>query len=407
MPLVRSTNHSPLAPPDGRHAALWSTGFRSFYLGGAGFGAIAMLAWLGALAGHDSAGRAAPASGLFWHAHEMVFGFGGAIVSGFLLTSLRTWTSTNPAQGPSLAALWLLWLAGRVLMWTGPGWAAAAVDIALLPAIAYALVRALIGAKNRHGIFLPVALGMLAALNALFHLWIRQGHADWALRCVDLAAGLLVLFIVIIGGRIIPSITATARPELPVRQWRLVESSVMSVTLAALLADATGAPAPAIAALAAAAAALHAARLVGWRFWAVGRRPMLSILHVAYASIAAGFALTALSAYGFVAHSLALHTFTTGAIGCAIVGMITRTALEHTGREPVAKLAERICYGLLIVATLARVAGPALAPAATTQWLAVAGIGWTAALLVYVVRYAGLLMSPAPSAPGPGARSGG
>ncbi|WP_255213501.1 NnrS family protein, partial [Burkholderia pseudomallei] len=236
MPLVRSTNHSPLAPPDGRHAALWSTGFRSFYLGGAGFGAIAMLAWLGALAGHDSAGRAAPASGLFWHAHEMVFGFGGAIVSGFLLTSLRTWTSTNPAQGPSLAALWLLWLAGRVLMWTGPGWAAAAVDIALLPAIAYALVRALIGAKNRHGIFLPVALGMLAALNALFHLWIRQGHADWALRCVDLAAGLLVLFIVIIGGRIIPSITATARPELPVRQWRLVESSVMSVTLAALLA---------------------------------------------------------------------------------------------------------------------------------------------------------------------------
>ncbi|MET5012887.1 NnrS family protein, partial [Burkholderia pseudomallei] len=49
MPLVRSSNHSPLAPPDGRHAALWSTGFRAFYLGGAGFGAIARLAWLGAL----------------------------------------------------------------------------------------------------------------------------------------------------------------------------------------------------------------------------------------------------------------------------------------------------------------------------------------------------------------------
>ncbi|MET5020004.1 NnrS family protein, partial [Burkholderia pseudomallei] len=96
-------------------------------------------------------------------------GCGGAIVSRVLLTSLRTWTSTNPAQGPSLAALGLLWLAGRVLMWTGPGGAAAAVDIALLPAIADALVRALIGAKNRHGIFQTVARGMLAALNALFH----------------------------------------------------------------------------------------------------------------------------------------------------------------------------------------------------------------------------------------------
>ncbi|MET5013236.1 NnrS family protein, partial [Burkholderia pseudomallei] len=77
---------------------------------------------------------------------------------------------------------------------------------------------------------------------------------------------------------------------------------------------------------------------------------------------------------------------------CAIVGMITRTALEHPGRDPVAKLAERICYGLLNVATLARVAGPALAPAASAQWLAVAGISWTAALVVYVVRAAGLLM---------------
>ncbi|KVN05412.1 MULTISPECIES: NnrS family protein [unclassified Burkholderia] len=406
MPLVRSTDHNAPAQPDGRRAALWSTGFRPFYLGGASFGAIAMLAWLGALAGRDWAGHAPPASGLFWHAHEMVFGFGGAIVSGFLLTSVRTWTSTNPAQGPSLAALWLLWLAGRVLMWTGPGWAAAAVDVAFLPAIAYALVRALIGARNRHGIFLPVALGMLAVLNALFHLWLRQGHADWALRCVELAAGLLVLFIVIIGGRIIPSIATAARPELTIGQWRIVESSVMPVTLAALIADATAAPAPAIAALAGAAAALHAARLAGWRFWATGRRPMLSILHVAYASIAAGFALTALSAYGLVAHSLALHTFTTGAIGCAIIGMITRTALEQTAREPVANFAERVCYGLLIAATLARVAGPWLAPAATAQWLVVAGVAWAAALLVYVARYAGRLVSPALAAPGSDAKSG-
>ncbi|WP_258029491.1 NnrS family protein, partial [Burkholderia pseudomallei] len=78
-----------------------------------------------------------------------------------------------------------------------------------------------IGAKNRHGIFLPVALGMLAALNALFHLWIRQGHADWALRCVALAAGLLVLLIGLIGGRSLPSLPSTSRRELPVSQRRV------------------------------------------------------------------------------------------------------------------------------------------------------------------------------------------
>lgn len=406
MQLARSTDHNALTQPDGRCGALWSTGFRPFYLGGACFGAIAMLAWLGALAGRDWAGHAPPMSGLFWHAHEMIFGFGGAIVSGFLLTSVRTWTSTNPAQGRPLLLLWLLWLAGRVLMWTGPGWAAAAVDIAFLPTVSYTLVRVLIGAKNRHGIFLPIALGMLAVLNALFHFWVRQGNAASALRCADLAAGLLVLFIVIIGGRIIPSITTAALPGLPVRQWRLVESSVMSVTLAALVADAAGAPAWTIAALAWTATALHVARLVGWRFWAVGLRPMLSILHVAYASIAAGFALTGLSAYGLIAHSLALHTFTTGAIGCAIGAMITRTALEQTGRKPIARAAESFSYALLVVAALARVLGPWLYPAATAQWLVVAGVGWSAALLVYLVHYFGYLISPALTLPEADAASG-
>jgi uncharacterized protein involved in response to NO len=105
--------------------------------------------------------------------------------------------------------------------------------------------------------------------------------------------------------------------------------------------------------------------------------------------------LTGLSAYGLVAHSLALHTFTTGAIGCAIGAMITRTALEQTGREPIAKGAERFCYALLIVATLARVLGPWLHPAATAQSLVVSGGGWCDALFVYLVSYFGYLISPA------------
>ncbi|MBB5463284.1 uncharacterized protein involved in response to NO [Paraburkholderia sp. Cpub6] len=105
------------------------------------------------------------------------------------------------------------------------------------------------------------------------------------------------------------------------------------MTLLAFLLDALGAPWAAIVAAAAAAAAIHGLRLSGWRSWRVGYRPILLILHMAYAGIPLGFVMLALAAPGVVAHSVAIHTFTVGVIGCAIIAMITRTARGHTGRE--------------------------------------------------------------------------
>ncbi|MGF6962026.1 uncharacterized protein involved in response to NO [Paraburkholderia youngii] len=85
--------------------ALWALGFRPFYLAGALFGCIAMLLWLGALAGWPLLDSTSYMPGTLWHVHEMIFRFGAAIVTGFLLTAVRAWTSTNPALGASLAAL--------------------------------------------------------------------------------------------------------------------------------------------------------------------------------------------------------------------------------------------------------------------------------------------------------------
>src|SRR6202000_2110184 len=74
--------------------------------------------------------RAAP---IGWHAHEMVFGFAAAIIVGFLLAPVRAWTGRDTSKGATLAALMLLWLAGRVLVWSGPALPAAIVDSAFLP----------------------------------------------------------------------------------------------------------------------------------------------------------------------------------------------------------------------------------------------------------------------------------
>ena len=331
-------NRIPVAEPGAkgrRGFALWALGFRPFYLGGALFGSAAMLVWLAALDGHPLPGIESPLPGVLWHVHEMIFGFAAAIVACFLLTAVRAWTMVTPAQGRSLAAL-----------------------------------------------------------NLTFHLATAGGHMDWALRSAYVAVGLLVLFVTIIGGRIIPSFTANAIPGFEVRRWARVEATVMPLTALAFVLDGVDAPRVAVVASAIAAAFVQGLRLWGWRSWRVGNRPILAILHIAYAWIPVGCAMLALAAAGVVAHSLAIHAFTVGAIGCAIIAMITRTARGHTGRPLVAGRIEVACYALLVLAALIRVFGPWLAPQWTSAWIDASGASWIAAFAAYCVRYAGWLMAP-------------
>lgn len=369
-------------------------GFRPFYLGGALFGLLAVALWLSALRGHGGAGQAAQMTGVVWHVHEMLFGFVAAIVVGFLLTAVRAWTSRPTPTGAALAAMWLLWAAGRVLVWTGPAPLAAVVDVAFLPIVAVVLLRVLVAAKNRHNIFLPVALALFGLLNALFHWYAWEGRFDLALRVAYATTGLVVMFVSVISGRVVPMFTTNAIKGFTVKRWKFVDAWASPAPLITLVADALGAPAVVVAACAAATAVLHAVRMAGWRSWRVGPRPILWVLHVACAWIPVGFALLALAALGIVSHSLAIHALTVGAIGGAIIAMITRTALGHTGRMLVAGPFEIASYWLMLAAAVARVFGPLAFPGANAVWIDVAGGAWCAALVVYLIRYAPYLSAP-------------
>ena len=387
--------------PLGRGPALQASGlpllrlgFRPFYLGGALFGFVAVALWLSALRGHGGAGRTAQLSGMLWHVHEMLFGFVAAIVVGFLLTAVRAWTSRSTPTGASLGLLWLLWAAGRVLVWTGPEAIAAVVDVAFLPIVALVLLRVLIAAKNRHNIFLRVALALFGLLNALFHWYAWEGRFDLALRVAYATTGLVIMFVSVITGRVVPMFTTNAIPGFTIKRWKFIDNWATPAPLIALVADAAGAPAALVAACAAATAVIHAVRIAGWRSWRVGPRPILWVLHVACLWIPIGFALLACASLGVVSHSLAIHALTVGAMGLAIIAMITRTALGHTGRMLTAGPFEIASYWLMIVAAVARVIGPLVFGGATDLWLDIAGGAWCAAFVVYLIRYAPYLTMP-------------
>jgi uncharacterized protein involved in response to NO len=362
-------------------------GFRPFYLGGALFGVLAMLVWLAALHGVSPAGRMPSLTGILWHAHEMIFGFVAAIVAGFLLTAVRAWTAQETPSGAPLALLWLLWLAGRIAVWFGPEPLAAIVDSAFLPVLMIVLLRVLISARNRHNIFVPVLMGMLGLLDILFHVWVLRGRADLALRSADAAVGLLVTLVIIIAGRVTPAFTANAVPGYAAMRWRVIETLAVPLPLLAFAFDALGANAWLVGSAAGAAALVHGIRFAGWRSWQVGRRPILAILHAAYAWVPLGFALLALSAAGWVPHSIALHALTVGMLSGAIIAMITRTARGHTGRALVAGSTELACYCLVIAAAILRVFGPLLASAWSAWWVDAASLCWCVAFALYACQY--------------------
>src|SRR5579885_1571050 len=199
--------------------AVFSAGFRPFFLLGAAWAAIAVPLWLLAFAGQsDLPTQLAPAA---WHVHEMVFGYGAAIVAGFLLTAIPNWTGRLPLQGRPLAALVLLWMAGRaaVLSATDIGaLAAALVDLAF-PLIFLAVVaREILAGKNWRNLPMLGALALLLTGNALVHLD-ALGLADSAPLGSRTGLATLLMLIALVGGRIIPSFTrnwmAKMRPDVP------------------------------------------------------------------------------------------------------------------------------------------------------------------------------------------------
>jgi uncharacterized protein involved in response to NO len=366
--------------------ALWALGFRPFYLLGAGFAALGVPLWLLLYMGKLALPGAW--SPQVWHAHEMVFGFALAIVCGFLFTAVRNWTGLDTPTGPRLAALCALWLTVRLAYLAGATLPALAGELLLLGLVAVILLRLLVRSGNRRNYFVGVLFVALAIADLVFH----ASVADLATGFTPLAAGRIGLYLVValttvIAGRVVPMFTLGA--VRGVRQFRdaRLDRAALVATLAAFGLDLAGIAGPALAAAASLAAALQLARLAGWGSFATLRHPLLWILHLAYAWLPAGLALMAAGAVGWLPGSLAAHAFGLGLIGGLVIGMITRTALGHTGRMLVAGRAETTMFVLVQAAALTRVGGAMLFAQDYMAVLVVAAALWSAGFGLYLVVY--------------------
>ncbi len=384
----------PSRHPHYRGLPVLALGFRPFYLLAAAFGVVAVAAWVAVYLGWWVPVAQPWLGTMLWHAHEMVFGFAAAVVVGFLFTAGKNWTGLQTPQGTWLGVLAGVWLLARVLMWMGPAWAAIAVDVAFLPLCSLGFYRILRRAGSQRNYGLAIALGVMGALNLAFHASVLAGRVDGSLRAAEAATGLVAIFVTVIGGRVIPMFTVNAIPAVRIHRWQAVERSVIVLTLLATMAAALQAPAALTAVLAMGAAIAHGARLSGWGSLRTLHKPIVGILHVAYAFLPIGFLMIAAASLGWLDRSTALHALTVGVIGCAIIAMITRTALGHTGRRLETGRMEHLAYLCMALAAVARVAGPLWLPAWKPQAIALAGGLWVLALVLYLIKYTPFLLRP-------------
>jgi len=372
--------------------AFLSGGFRPFFLLGALWAAVAMPIWLAAYAhGYAVTGALPP---MLWHAHEMIFGYGLAAVTGFLLTAIPNWTGRLPIAGLPLAALALLWVAGRIAMFATP-MAAAAVDLAYTVVLAAVVAREVVAAQRFHNLPVVGTLLFLLAGNVLVHLHALDIAYTGALGN-RMGIATLIALISLIGGRIVPSFTrnwlARERPHaaLPAPHDRLDTVCLLAI-VAALLAwvAVPGTPISGVLALAGGVAAL--VRLARWRGLATWREPLLFILHVGYGWVAIGLLLLGASELWSIAPPGApVHALTVGAIGTMTLAVMTRASLGHTGRGLAAGPGTVSIYVLVTLAAFLRVAAPLSPwPLSVTS---IAGLAWTAAFTLFALLYGPLLI---------------
>jgi len=354
----------------------------------------------------DLQGLAAPSAGarlVLWHADAMLFGFAGAAIAGFLLTSVPVWTGHPAVRGARLAALVALWLAARIASFFAGvlpfPWIAAVLDAAFFALLALAITSSLVAARSHRNYAFPLLLLLLAGASLMSHLEAAGAPLATSGAGLRLALGVLVLLVTTLGGRLIPLFTAAAmkRAGIPgeIAKLRAADLAAGPLLAAFVAADTLAPDASASGVLALLAALALALRAKGWGLRLALRDPLLWSMHVAYLWAPLGLAALGLHALGFaISRSVATHALTAGAIGGMILAVMSRVALGHTGRALRAPPGMTTSYLCVLAAALTRTLGVALLPSRQAPLLLVAGGLWIAAFAIFLAIYAPILLAP-------------
>lgn len=372
---------------------IFSYAFRPFYALAAIYVVAIILLWypLG-----FQGNRAYPS--FFWHGHEMIWGFTGAIIVGFLLTAVSNWTNTPPVNHYRLLLLVALWVMARIFVYIPIG---AAIYIStFFDSLFYFLsaafmATALIKSKNYPNMFVPAALLIFGAINILFCLAITGALKISLLTVMQLGLLGVAAFIGLIGSRVIPFFTSMTLQQQNRFSKPLTMIAFLSPIIMIFLMI-INVPKIIILILGIFVALSNFYQIYRWWSPKILKEPLLWSLY-------AGFLFTTLGvvvlSYAYSINlrylSLSTHLISIGGIGIITISMMARTALGHTGRAMIIPPLMNYAFIFILISTLIRI----IATFANNNiyLLIASAILFSLAFILYLYKYLPILLMPSQS----------
>ena len=372
---------------------IWLVGFRPLFSLACLAGAILPVLWALIFSGYLPAPSVRFTS-IQWHAHEMFFGFGWAVLGGFLLTSTKNWVNIRGYHGPALMLLAGAWIFERFAMGFGGHWPTPILVIScnlFLGCIVAMLMWTLIRHRERdsyrdNALFLFMLPAFLIAKYLML-------FGDNFSAGYTMAISLFRLAFLVMLERTLTQFMKSIFQVAILRQPKLD----MAIKLLALLLVVEFAlPKPLTAAIAFLLAILLGIRFCFWKPQLAFKRIDLGIMYVGYLAIVGQLLIEALA---HVTHftwvgSVSVHLFTFGAMGAVIPSMIIRISKGHTGRKVVFEPMDKLVLYIMLFALLMRLIAPQIFPAAYLFWIQLSAICWLAGFGILAWRYIPFLMQP-------------
>lgn len=374
------------------HIALFSLGFRPFFIVAGIFAVALIIIWIRQLSYHDAG--LSYYSPVIWHGHEMLYGYAMAVIAGFLLTAVGNWTGQPVLFGWRLQLLVYLWFIARILplIESIPGWLIAIADVALIPLLIISIAIPILKAKQWNNTVFIIILLLLGLLNLLLHLHILGEQTILPVNALRLALYLVVMLVAIMGGRVIPFFTERGLEGVKTTTWPWLEILVIpSIVLLAISDVFLNMPAV-TGMLALFALILHGIRLSGWYTNKIWTEPLVWILQAGYFWLLAGFLFKSLSLFQLSEEIFSYHAFTVGGVGALTLGMMSRVSLGHTGRQMRVNAWMTLAFVMLNIAVIFRVVMPVLFKGQYMSFVTIAGWLWVLSFIIFVINYLPILV---------------
>lgn len=400
---------SPSERPSSPHPIL-NLSFRVFFAGGGIFAIITMLLWVFVFMGKTNI-DAVTINPFYWHSHEMLYGYTLAIIAGFLLTAVKTWTGMMMPYGYRLLGIFSCWAVARVgwvLVGLGVGnpllWLAMAAiaDLAFMSWTALVITKAVLAVKQYKQMGIITKLTLLTLGNALCYWGIYSGDPDFVRIGIYLGLYLIIAIVLTIGRRVVPffierGISFEGSEKVQVKNSKVLDVLSLVLFLVFMLVDIFYPNKYLLTVSAAGVALVNSVRLLGWYHRGIWQKPLLWSLFLAFVGMCISFVLFAVQPWLGFSHSLAVHALTISGVGMMTVAMMSRVSLGHTGRsihQP-PKMVVPILL-LMVGVFIFRVLLPLVAMDYYTVWLMMAQTSWLLCFTLFCITYVPILAAPRP-----------